>query len=353
MTDTMQIPQSPEYLGVAFDKLLQTSMTSDAATFESEIETWIADTINASNLAGATAVLPTVLPNDISTRLLLHVACHSYKHSATKIYMLVNKHGADVNAMKATPDRFGRSMLSAAIAGRRDDAAMALLDLGAHANLEIGLRGQHPLTDVAFKGSPGVLRSMFEHGADMKVTNAWGNTVLVAAVTSGNIGNVRFLIETAGLDVNTFGGTGLRVMELHDTDVPLEHDASYNIRRDQLWSPLHAATDLKHADGVEMVKLLLANGATPHHRCELPYTGGGYTPLELLTIHARLPGATNDRHDTVAMAECQAILEAAMRAEFLHGVDVKTHHRCELPHTKDTVAMAECQAILEAAMTAK
>jgi ankyrin repeat protein len=353
MTDTMQIPQSPEYLGVAFDKLLQTSMTSDAATFESEIETWIADTINASNLAGATAVLPTVLPNDISTRLLLHVACHSYKHSATKIYMLVNKHGADVNAMKATPDRFGRSMLSAAIAGRRDDAAMALLDLGAHANLEIGLRGQHPLIDVAFKGSPGVLRSMFEHGADMKVTNAWGNTVLVAAVTSGNIGNVRFLIETAGLDVNTFGGTGLRVMELHDTDVPLEHDASYNIRRDQLWSPLHAATDLKHADGVEMVKLLLANGANVNHRCELPHTGGGYTPLELLTIHARLPGATNDRHDTVAMAECQAILEAAMRATFLHAVDSTAHHRGELPHTKDTVAMAECQAILEAAMTAK
>jgi hypothetical protein len=53
------------------------------------------------------------------------------------------------------------------------------------------------------------------------------------------------------------------------------------------------------------------------------------------------------------MAECQAILEAAMRAKFLHGVDVHTHHRAELPHTKDTVAMAECQAILEAAMTAK
>lgn len=305
--------QYPVDMRIGFDHLLESCKTSTSEVLEREIQSWTTDPRTISKLGALDSVLPTA----ISTRLLFHVSSRSYKDTTHKVNMLVNKHNADVNAIEPTSNNPRRTMLSVAIGGRRDDAALALLDLNAGANLEIGMRGQHPLIDTAFKGSPVVLKSLYTHGADMNITNAWGNTVLVAAVTSGNLDNVRFLLETVGLDPNTNGGTGLRVMELYDKNVPLEHDTSWNVRRDHQWSPLHAAVHLKHADGVEMVKLLLKTGANVHHRCELPHTSRdwvspmGYTPLELLTVQALLPGATNERDDKAAMAECQNILEVA------------------------------------------
>jgi ankyrin repeat protein len=260
-----------------------------------------------------------ILPVDLSNRLLVAVASRSYKNTSLKVYLLVNKHNADVNTTALAPNPYGSCVLAMALGSRRDDGAIALLDLGANPNLPLGLRGQHPLIDTAFKGCPLVLESMFKHGADFNVTNGWGNTVLVAAITRGHVESVRFLLETVKLDPNIPGGSGLRVMHIEDTNVPMEHDVSWNVRRDMTWTPLHAATDLKHPDGVEIVKLLLKAGANALQRCEHAHStisgfdGLGYTPLELLTIHALLPSGFNFRHDPKAMVECQTILEEAMK----------------------------------------
>ena len=310
-------PTERDGLGVAFEKLLNISKSSTCNVLETAITCFFTDPdVPDIKLDKIRCILPT----ELSTRLLITVALRSYQDSSRKVYMLVNKHGADVNAIAYEPNPFGSNVLSMAIGSRRDDAAIALLDLGANANLPLGLRGQHPLIDISFKGSFDVLNFMWKHGADFNVTNGWGNTVLIAAITAGRVESVRFLLETVRLDPNVNGGTGLRVMQIEDTNVPLEHDVSWNIRRDLKWSPMHAAVNIKHPDGVEIVKLLLKAGATVHQRSELPKTTVdgveclGYNALELLTIHALLPGERCDRHDADAMAECKQILEQAMNA---------------------------------------
>jgi ankyrin repeat protein len=300
----------PENLGAAFEKLLSISKTSTCAHLEESIDNWFSlPEVKRFGLGNVK-----VLPEELSNRLLISVAHRSYKDTSLKVYMLVNKHSADVDTYGNNPG--GSCALSTAICNRRDDGALALLDLGADANLDLGLRGQHPLIDTAFKGSPEVLKSLWKHGADMNITNGFGNTVLVAAITGGHVDTVQFLLETVKLNPNTCGGSGLRVMKIDDTNVPLEHDVSWNIRRDQMWSPLHCAVHLKHPDGVQIVKFLLSAGANVHVRCELPHASSygvyGYTPLEIITIHSLLPGVLCDRHDTKAMAECKQILEQAM-----------------------------------------
>ncbi|KAJ1465428.1 ankyrin repeat-containing domain protein [Baffinella frigidus] len=313
MADT---PRYPEDLGQDFGQLLNTVNTCTCTTFEQDIDNWISIPNHKFQLDTVNYILPT----EISTRLLFGLASRSYKDCASKVKLLVNKHGADVNAISSEGMYLGFSMLAIAIETRRDNVALALLDLKANANLPMGLRGQHFVIDTAFKGSPNVLESMYKHGADMNITNAWGNTALVAAVTSGRIGLVEFLLDVVKVDPNINGGTGLRVMELVDTNVPLQHDVSWNIRRDMKWSALHAAAQLKHPDSVKMIKILIKAGANVHSRCELPFastgeaTCSGYTPLELLTVHALLPGVTNERHDLKSMAASQALLEEAMKA---------------------------------------
>jgi hypothetical protein len=303
----------PADMGTEFEHLVNTAKTGTCTTLENDIDTWISIPTHVVKLHTVNSILPV----ELSTRLLSAVALRSYQDCTLKIYMLVNKHGADVNAISSEYTTLGRSVLAIALGNRRDDAALALLDLKADANLPMGPRGEHPLVDVAFKGSAEVLKSMFAHNADFDITNAWGNTVLVAAISAGRLDNVKFLLETVGMDPNKNGGTGLPVTDLLDMGVPLAHDVSYNIRRDRQWSPLHAAVDLKHSSSVEMVRLLLEAGADVNYRCEMPLgwvvSSSGYTPLELLTIYATLPGATNDLlHDTVAMLACQVLLKHAM-----------------------------------------
>jgi hypothetical protein len=305
-------------LGVAFEKLCNTAKSNSIKVFEKAITALFTDP-TAVHMKLDT--VRCILPSELSSRLLVAVALRSYQDTTRKVYMLVNKHGADVNTLAPEPNPFGLSVLCIAIGNRRDDAALALLDLGADANLPIGLRGQHPLIDTAFKGSPLVLKSMHKHGANFDITNGWGNTVLVAAITRGDVESVRFLIETVKLDPNVPGGSGLRVMEIKDKTVPMEHDVSWNVRRDLMWTPLHAAVHLKHPDGVEIVKLLLKAGANVHQRCELPHATVegveclGYTPLELITIHANLRDGFSFRHDSTAMEECKTILENAMEID--------------------------------------
>jgi hypothetical protein len=303
------------YLGVPFQKLSNVAKSGSCDVFEKAITDFFK---NAHSSIVKLDNVRCILPLELSNRLLIAVASRSYQCTALKVYLLVNKHHADVNAIALEPNPYGDCVLSMALTSRRDDAAMALLDLGANANLSLGRRGQHPLIDTAFKGCPLVLELMFKHGADFKITNGWGNTVLVAAITRGHVESVKFLLEIVKLDPNMPGGSGLCVMEIEDTDVPMEHDVSWNVRRDLMWTPLHAAVHLKHPDGVEIVKLLINAGANVHQRCELPratFDGVeclGYTPLEILTVHTLLRTGYNFRHDPAAMAECKTILENAM-----------------------------------------
>lgn len=309
--------QYPADLGAEFDQLLNTAKASTCTALEKDIDSWTALPTHKFKFNAANNILPA----EISSRILASVALRSYQDCSRKVYMLVNKHNADVNAVSLQEQTLGLSMLAIALGNRRDDVALALLDLGADAKLPVGLRGEAPITDIAFKGSIDVLKAMYKHGADMNTTNAWGNTVLVAAITAGRLDMVKFLLEEVLVNANTNGGTGLPVTGLVDKKVPLEHDVSFNITRDLKWSPLHAAVHLKHAIGVEMVKLLLKAGADAHYRCEMssaPMSGvpsAGYTPLELITVYALLPGATNERHDKQAMSDCQALLEEAMQKD--------------------------------------
>lgn len=311
------LPTGDTNLEVPFQKLWNVALSDSCDVFEAAITDFITDVDSPiMNLAKVHCTLPL----EISNRLLIAVASRSYKSTSLKVYLLVNKHHADVNAIALEENPYGSCVLSMALASRRDDAARALLDLGANANLQLGPRGQHPLIDTAFKGCPLVLEAMYKHGADFNITNGWGNTVLVAAITGGHVESVRFLIETVELDPNTPGGSGLRVMVIEDKNVPLQHDVSWNVRRDLMWSPLHAAVNLKHPDGVEMVKILMKAGANVNQRCELPHStiDGveclGYTPLELLTVYNNLDTAVcSPRYDLEAMAECKNILLAGMK----------------------------------------
>jgi len=298
-----------------FDKLVNISMVGTSRSLEEGIKSWFLNpgctNIKLDKASG-------ILPIDLSNRLLVHVSLRSYKDTSRKIYMLTNKHGADVNSLTTLNPLHGSSMLSIAIGGRRDAAALALLDLGSHPILPMGQRGQHPLVDTAYKGDPRVLESMYEHGADMTITNAWGNTVLMAAITGGHLESVRFLLNVVKLDPNIMGGSRLNVTNEKITGVPNEHDVSWNIRPDRGWSPLHAAVYLKHPVSANIIVLLLAAGANIHSRTEKPYaalggdTPDGYTPLELLTIHAKIDSNVDPYHDRDAMNECETILEEAM-----------------------------------------
>ena len=277
-----------------FDKLMHTAMVKSCRSLEDGIREWFLNPgATGMNLDKVSAILPV----ELSNRLLTHVSLRSYTDTGRKIDFLVNKHGANVNALSTQTPLYGSSMLSIAIGSRRDDAALALLKFGTNPLLVMGLRGQHPLVDVAFKGDPRVLESMYERGADMTITNAWGNTVLMAAITGGHLDTVRFLLEVVKMDPNIMGGSVLNIPEGTIIGVPHFHDVSYNIRPDGGWSPLHAAVHLKNHVSSKMIQLLLAAGADVHRRTEKPYAalGGnileGYTPLELLTVHAKMHGA--------------------------------------------------------------
>jgi ankyrin repeat protein len=298
-----------------FDKLMHTAMVKSCRSLEDGIREWFLNPgVTGMNLDKASAILPV----ELSNRLLAHVSLRSYSDTSRKIDLLVNKHGANVNALSAQSPLYGSSMLSIAIGSRRDDAALALLKLGTNPLLPMGPRGQHPLIDVAFKGDPRVLESMYERGADMTITNAWGNTVLMAAITGGHLETVRFLLEVVKVDPNITGGSVLNVTGASTTDVPHFYDVSYNIRPDGAWSPMHAAVHLKNPVSVKMIELLLAAGANVHAHTEKPYTAlggnilGGYTPLELLTIHAKIDGTVLAHHDRDAMLECENLLEGVV-----------------------------------------
>jgi ankyrin repeat protein len=247
--------------------------------------------------------------------------------SAQTIDLLL-KAGADVNALGAD----GETVLMLAARTGRPEAVQLLIAKGANVNASETWQGETALMWAAAESHPEVVSILARNGADLnakskipefpkvKVDAATmvvtalpkgGFTALLLAARQGAMDGVRALAE-AGADLNATDPDGtsplnMAIINAHYDVAALlvEKGANPNVADVAGMTPLYAAIDMRHQEPLinrplarpsgpmlplDLVKVLLANGADPNARLKTPllmrqHNGGdpslneGATPL--------------------------------------------------------------------------
>ena len=185
------------------------------------------------------------------------------------------QHGANPNAA----DNYGNTQLhNACHAGRLDSVKCFLSVLNCDPNIKnsAGLTPLQVTSPEHFK----IIRKLVQHGANPKVIDNEGNTLLHCACSHGKLNCVQVLLETAKCDPNIRNSAGLTPLRVTDTkcigiiQALIEHSANPNVADSDGNTLLHNAC----CDGrVETVKYLLeeakCNPATKNK--------AGLTPLQI------------------------------------------------------------------------
>jgi ankyrin repeat protein len=193
-----------------------------------------------------------------------------------KVRMLVEK-GADVNAVS----KIGRSALMfAAMSGRGSESASYLISKGA--NLKIrDMTGNTMLTAAAAADNIDLMRKMIDAGIDVNAADGAGFTALMASAANSNTAAVKLLIAK-GANVNAVSADSLpggvvkngpialgkfTALTLAAATGPpdlvkalLDAGAKVNVQEIRGLTPLMIAVATDHGSP-EIVKMLLAKGA--------------------------------------------------------------------------------------------
>lgn len=141
-----------------------------------------------------------------------------------------------------------------------------------------GYENLRHIYDVMVWGDTAVIDLLIEKGANIKMTNKYGATVLGMACGKGNLEVVKRLLRY-GVDPNTRNtdnkNTALHIaIKKKHEDIAcflIENGADHNIRNNKGDTPLHINS---HLDSVRVGKLLVSKGADIH-----AVDGRGRTPL--------------------------------------------------------------------------
>jgi len=186
--------------------------------------------------------------------------------------LLLDK-GADVNAQNA----FGTSALMISAV----DIAKVRLLVERGANVKLASKqGRTALFVAAMSDqSADIVRYLVAKGADLKARDAFGNTILTAAVVGNDLNTIRIALD-AGVDVNAVGATGL---------TPLLVSAGYA--------------------NIEATKLLLSKGAKVNAVTETPGLFPGDDPKSgpvalhnFTPLHMAMPLASKEVVQTLLEA---------------------------------------------------
>lgn len=170
--------------------------------------------------------------------------------------------GVDVNAR----DEYGNSALSETAGWGAVACVKLLIEAGADVHAE-----NHVSTQAINEASTlDIARMLVEAGADLNFISGEGYTLLKSATEALNVEMVRTLLDMgAATDAETerYTTTPLYVAVQHDdfeiAKLLLDAGANPNAQTGDLWFPL------SHAQSIEMVQLLLDNGADIHLRDEI------------------------------------------------------------------------------------
>ena len=258
--------------------------------------------------------------NEQGVTLLHHVSYGQYesREDGVRVAELLLEHGAEVD--RRSKDHW--TALHFASQHGKLEVVRLLLDHGAEVNAETDI-GEKPLHKVSYgkyrsqEDGVRVVELLLEHGADVNTRRNDHCTPLHIASYFGNIEIVRLLLDH-GVDpeANAEGDMGEKPLHkvsyskyrspedgVRVAQLLLERGADVNTRRNDHWTPLHAAS---YSGNVEIVRLLLDHGADPEANAEGDM---GEKPLHQVSYSKyRSP------EDGVRVA--QLLLE--------HGVDVNT-----------------------------
>lgn len=115
---------------------------------------------------------------------------------ADEIIRILASNGADVNGLDDGGDHF----LMRAVALERVKATRALLDLGADWRIESNEPGDNIAIEAAWR-DPAIVKLFLERGVDPNAFSDAGHTMLMGAVSMGNLESVKLLLNS-GADVN-------------------------------------------------------------------------------------------------------------------------------------------------------
>ena len=168
--------------------------------------------------------------------------------------------GADVNAV----DESGESPLYSAIKRGRVEITQLLVDRGAKVNIK-DIRQFTPLTVAAAAGEIEIIKTLVKAGADLKA-ETYGLTPLMFAAASRKPEPVRLLVEL-GAPVNqasSMSGQTVLIAAIYSGDLNMvktliDLKANVNFKTKDGDTPLKAAAK---GDQMDMIEVLKAAGAT-------------------------------------------------------------------------------------------
>ena len=240
------------------------------------------------------------------------------QEDGVRVAELLLEHGAEVD----TRDKDHWTPLHFASQYGKPEILRLLLDHGAEVNAETDNR-EKPLHLVSYgeyksqEAGVHLIQLLLERSADVNARRNDHQTPLHAASYFGNVGIVRLLLDHgADPEANADGDMGDKPLHkvssgeyrsqedgVRVAQLLLEHGADVNTRRDDHWTPLHAAS---YFGNVEIVRLLLDHGADPEASAE---GSMGDKPLHKVSV-----GEYRSQEDGVRVA--QLLLE--------RGADVNT-----------------------------
>jgi hypothetical protein len=245
--------------------LVSTCSTSTYPDFVQELDKWA-----LKNKGCGRCFSDGVIQQSLGRRLLLSVALTGHTDANKKIDALVMIYGVDVNFdgdedlsthMAQPPTRL-QGVLALSVFANKPESVCALLSHGADPNARFHMWGENTFVHAARNNYVDIVKMMFNHGANIWQTDCMGETAVVMAVKEANVELVNFFLKE-GQYPNWFG--------YEDT-----------------MTLLHHAVESRKKQSPEVIRLLLAAGANPHHRCFRPaiadcgQVAQGYTPIQFL-----------------------------------------------------------------------
>ena len=170
--------------------------------------------------------------------------------------------GADLDA-----EADGSTALQLAAYWGNDEAAGALLDLGASTNRAPGKGGWTPLYLAAFNGHDDTVRLLDSRGADVEQADADGASPLFVAAMNSHDSTVS-LLHSLGADANQADSNGATpvhaaAMNGHDETIALLHSLGGRLAQPDHGgrTPVRIAEEEGHGDTVEVLESLGAHDA--------------------------------------------------------------------------------------------
>ncbi|KAJ1468634.1 ankyrin repeat-containing domain protein [Baffinella frigidus] len=280
-------------MGREFDRLVDTAAASSLDTMVHNLADWVKRTQQCS---GVHAKHP--LSQRRSKQLLDAITYEWYAVDApSKIKMLINSHGADINWRQDSPYAWG--LLARTVFVGMNEAAIVLLSHGADPNAN-GFWGMNTFVFAVHNNYIDVVKSMRLHGANLWQSNQDGETAMVSAVRGAYFELVEFFLNE-GVCPNWYDMTDKKTL-------------------------LHHAVCNASDGSTDVLRLLLAAGANPHSRC------AGSTPLQTLSDFKkrRLVSAWMDRRE-----------EALFKRIVDLNASILSHH---MDNTCDDWAVAVCMS---------